>query len=462
MTTDTLSTRMAGPAIRAWHMAEILSAEHDVRLVSTAEHSDLSSTSFRVELRPKDGLVEVESWCEIFIFQGIVMYEHRFLRDSDKIMVVDIYDPMHLETLESAKDLGLQQRRNEVRNATLILNEQLIRGDFFLAASPRQRSFWLGHLAALGRVNVATYDDDPSMGSLVAVAPFGLSQTPPQHRRPAIKGVVPGIAEGDKLILWGGGVYNWFDPITLIKAIDQLRHKRPDVRLYFLGLKHPNPNVPTMRVASETVALSDQLGLTDQYVFFNQDWVPYGERESYLTEADIGVSTHIEHVETVFSFRTRILDYLWAGLPIVSTDGDFFADLIEREELGLTVPSGDVGALRDALLRLLDDDEFATACGRRSAAIAQRFTWAKVLDPVVEFCRAPRRAPDLIDPAFSDLMEFQGPPRPPSGVIDNLVILLHHLQDGGPKKVATKFVSRLHYTFGSRDRRSATTARQSR
>lgn len=55
-------------------------------------------------------------------------------------------------------------------------------------------------------------------------------------------------------------------------------------------------------------------------------------------EADAGVSTHMSHVETTFSFRTRILDYLWAGRPpMVVTEGDSFAELVERE--------GDSGSL---------------------------------------------------------------------------------------------------------------------
>jgi hypothetical protein len=36
----------------------------------------------------------------------------------------------------------------------------------------------------------------------------------------------------------------------------------------------------------------------------------------------IGVSAHPAHLETRFAFRTRMLDYLWAGLPIVSTEGE--------------------------------------------------------------------------------------------------------------------------------------------
>src|SRR5206468_8785633 len=101
--------------------------------------------------------------------------------------------------------------------------------------------------------------------------------------------------------------------------------------------------------------LATELGLTGTHVFFNEGWVPYEERQNYLLEADIGVSTHLDHVETAFSFRTRILDYLWASLPIVATEGDSFATLIEAEGLGLTVPAQDVGALETALLPLLDD-----------------------------------------------------------------------------------------------------------
>ena len=448
VTNDVLTTRMAGPAIRAWHMAEVLSKEHDVRLVSTRSECDLTSDTFSVDTASGDQLRKVESWCDILIFQGSVLFEHQFLKFSEKILVVDIYNPMHLETLEVAKDHPTLRRRTEVYNAILIMDEQLLRGDFFLSASPRQRTFWLGHLAALGRVNEKTYDEDPAMRSLVEVVPFGLSEVPPVHRRAAIKGVQPGIGADDKVILWGGGIYNWFDPVTLIRAVDQLRRRRDDVRLYFLGLKHPNPMVPTMRTASDARTVSAELGLTDRFVFFNEGWVPYQDRESYLTEADIGVSTHIEHLETVFSFRTRILDYLWAGLPIVTTEGDFFADLVEREQLGMTVPAGNVDALSEALLRLLDDAELAADCGRRSAEVAKQFNWPLVLDPVVRFCRSPCRAPDLLDADRPSVIEVTEPLRPPSGLIDNLRILLDHWEAGGPQKVANKLASRVRYSFG--------------
>ena len=74
-----------------------------------------------------------------------------------------------------------------------------------------------------------------------------------------------------------------------------------------------------MAMAAEAVALAEELGLRDRVVFFNFGWVPYAERGRYLLEADVAVSAHFDDIETRFAFRTRFLDCLWAGLPVVTT-----------------------------------------------------------------------------------------------------------------------------------------------
>jgi hypothetical protein len=167
------------------------------------------------------------------------------------------------------------------------------------------------------------------------------------------------------------------------------------VRLYFLGMRNPNPHVPAMRMAAQAKELADELGLTDTFVFFNEGWVDTDERQNYLLDADLGVSTHFEHVETTFAFRTRMLDYLWASLPIVATEGDTFGDLIAAEELGVTVPEEDVAALAAALERTLYDEEFAARCRANVDRVRDRYSWERALEPLLRFCREPRRAPDL-------------------------------------------------------------------
>jgi glycosyltransferase involved in cell wall biosynthesis len=397
LTGDVLEPKMAGPAIRAWHMASTLAREHDVQLASTQECS-LTHPDFPVRVVDERELEDVEAWCDVLIFQGNLMRQHPVLRDTHKIVVCDIYDPFHLEVLEQARNLDPPRRLLAVQSSTDVLNEQLRRGDFFLCASEKQRDFWLGQLASVGRINPATYDRGENLERLLAVAPFGVSDEPPRHTRSVLRGVVPGIGENDKVVLWGGGIYNWFDPLTLLRAVDKLRRRLPEVRLYFLGLRHPNPQVGEMKMTDDAVALADELGLVGTHAFFNEDWVEYDDRQNYLLESDIGVSTHLDHVETEFSFRTRLLDYLWASLPIVATSGDSLASLIETSGIGLTVPAGDVDALEEALFRMLDDDAFHRSCRSAIERVVPSYQWSTVLEPLLEFCRAPSRAPDLVDP----------------------------------------------------------------
>jgi glycosyltransferase involved in cell wall biosynthesis len=432
---------MAGPAIRAWQIACALCREHDVELVSTIECRDISHPDFRVRMVTDPELTELVLWADVTIFQGYLMNQHPVLQHTNKVVVADIYDPFHLEQLEQARDAGEEGRRIIVRAATEVLNEQLVRGDLFLCASRKQRDFWLGQLAAVGRVNPVTYDADESMDELVKVVPFGVSDDPPRHTRPVLKGVVPGIGPDDRVILWGGGIYNWFDPLTLLRAVDKLRARVPNVRLFFLGLKHPNPNVPEMRMAVETRRLADELGITDTHVFFNEGWVAYDDRQNFLLEADIGVSNHLDHVETEFSFRTRILDYLWASLPVVATGGDSFGDIIDAHGIGLTVPPGDVDALEEALFRLLDDEKLARACREASGRLAEEFRWSEVLQPLIEFCRAPRRAPDLVDPDMAAAMPSLSPHR--RRIPPELLAVARLVRDGDVRTLVRKSGSRV-------------------
>ena len=304
-----------------------------------------------------------------------------------------MYDPFHLENLEATSAVSsVEGRAQNVAHLTGVLNEQLARADFLLCASERQRDFWLGSLASLGRISAASYDEDPTFRRLIDVVPFGLPEAPPVRRRHALRGVVDGIAEDDKIVLWGGGVYNWFDPLSLVEAVAVLRHDVPTVRLYFMGMQHPNADIPEMSIATRLRDRARSLDPEGRHIFFNEGWVPYDERGDYLLDADVAVSTHLDHIETAFSFRTRLLDYLWAGLPIVATTGDVFASLIDEEDLGAAVAPGDVDALAAELRRLLVDDGRRQGCAARSAAVATRFRWSEVVGPLVDFCDDARRA----------------------------------------------------------------------
>ncbi len=446
ITADAVSQRMAGPAIRAWNMAEVLSGAHEVRLISLNPHSVPPPAEFDVRHVTPRSMGPELSWAQLVVLQGHVLEQIPSLKTSNHIVIVDIYDPMHLEQLEQARDLGDDQRAQIVEAVTTVLSTQLRRGDFFLCASERQRHFWLGHLAAIGRLSPTVYDADPTTRSLLAVAPFGLPGKPPQRTGPGLRDTL-GLGSREKVVLWAGGVYSWFDPLTLLRAVHALRDEHRDLRLVFLGMRHPNPDVPEMGMAGQTRRLAQALGLTGEQVFFNETWVPYAERQNWLLDADAGVSTHFEHVETTFAFRTRILDYLWAGLPIVTTGGDAFAELVAAEELGVVVPAQDPVALAAALHLVLYDDAFAARCRDRIAAVAQRYTWEAALAPLAAFCRHPRPAPDR-------LCAIPLAPRRTSPLRRDAALVREYLAAGGPSEVARRATGRIRRLWSAREWRS--------
>ncbi|QHT58323.1 glycosyltransferase family 4 protein [Cellulomonas sp. H30R-01] len=430
---------MAGPAIRAWEIATFLSGAHDVRLVTFGECTRTAATFEAAHVEIGDFRAAVD-WADVVVLQGYVAATFPWLQQADVVLVVDLYDPFHIESLEVLRDRPLPERDASLASALRELDAQVRRGDVFLCASSRQRDLWIGHLAAAGRLNPLTYDADPTLRELVRVVPFGVADDEPRRTGPAIKGVVPGIAEDDLVVLWGGGVYNWFDPLTLVRAVDQLKERVPRLRLYFLGMRHPNPDVPEMRMAVRLRDLADELGLVGTHVFFNEDWVPYERRADYLLDADLGVSCHFPHVETEFSFRTRILDYLWAGLPIVSTDGDAFAPLIRQEGLGRVVPAEDPTALAAALEELLTDDAARTATAGDVRRVARDMTWSHVLGPLADVCADPRRAADA--GRLASVVTPDGS-RPPRRRRDDVAALLRHLRASGVRHTARKVRDRV-------------------
>ena len=204
-----------------------------------------------------------------------------------------------------------------------------------------------------------------------------------------------------------------------------------------------------MGIVKESRDLAVELGVLDTAVFFNDAWVEYADRANYLLEADAGVSTHHDHIETTFSFRTRILDYLWAGLPMVVTEGDHFAAVVAAENLGVVVPDGDVDALVAAIDRVLFDDEFIASARENIARVREQYLWPVVLEPLVRFMADPHPARDRAGVGAAVGSRPAGPVRAPQrqkGFVNDVKLVGFYLRNGGPRVVVEKIGRR----FGRR------------
>ena len=391
---DVVGSRMAGPGIRYWELAQALAQHFPVILAApgTVDLPGADSELYSYSMDDPQSLDAALQRATVAVLCGDVLQRFPTLQDSGLPLVVDGYDPHPLETLALFAGSPEQEALHLVRER--ILQLQCRAGDFFLCASERQRDWWLGLLEAAGRINVHTYGQDPSLRQLVDTVPFGLPSSTLDHWEQVLKGVWPGIEPYDRVILWGGGLWQWLDPMTAIRAMARVREQRPDVKMVFPGTRHPNREaVPEMPVVRQAKELAEQLGLANRCVFFG-DWVPYGEWPDYLYESDVAISLHLDTVETRLAFRSRVLDYIWAGLPMVLTRGDATSELVEAYGLGEIVEYEDVEMVSRALLKLLD-----VAPSRLVSAFdkaRQALTWERAAAPLVAFCHNPQRAADKV------------------------------------------------------------------
>lgn len=394
---EPIGARMAGPAIRYWELARVLSERFTVRLAHPGDETVPNVEDFEVLSYGRGGyasLLDSVQWADVVVVYGYLLYRFRQLPASGKPLVVDIYDVFFLENLHHHRRASpADQNRTAVQDLALV-NYELRVGDFYVCASERQRDYWLGMLAANGRLNPTTYGEDRTFRSLIDVVPFGLPSTPPEKGSAVLKGVHPGIGADDKVVIWGGGMWDWFDPATAVRAIAKVCERRTDVKLFFMAKQHlDSATVPEMAVAKEASDLSRELGLLDRHVFFG-DWVPYEQRGDYLLEADIGLSLHVDGAESHLAFRTRLLDYIWAGLPVVATGGDVLGDQIGAQGLGYTVPAGNVDEVARAILALLEEGDARANRREAFARFAATLTWERAAEPLLRFLEKPSFAPD--------------------------------------------------------------------
>ena len=388
---DHVGRSMAGPGIRSYEIARRLSERFRVTLAIPFE-SDLDEQSFRVVVAPladDGGITALALDSDAVFAQRLPLTTMARLARTSITRVYDLYAPVSIELLASlAVEAGSAPDRELVLGERIVTDTILRTGSSFVCASETQRDFWLGRLDALGRLDPETYRLDPELRTVIDTLPFGLPSSPPRPGA-AIRGVIPGVSRDDRVVVWNGGIWNWFDPVTVIRAVGELARRRGDVKLVFVGMTHPNPTIAQRARAEEAMTCARDLGLLGSSVFFNEGWVPYDERGAYLLDADLGVSAHRSSYESRLAFRTRILDCIWAGLPVVVTRGDALADVVEREGLGITVPEADVDALVSALTTLLDDDARRNAAREAMAVLRPSLEWDRLVERLVPLLERP-------------------------------------------------------------------------
>lgn len=415
---DVVDVKMAGPGMRYLEMARALKDDCQVTLAIPSE-TTLAFDGLRIvrywEDRP-DSLRVLAENSDAVLISGYMIHKFRFLAELDNRRIVDFYDPFVLENLHYYLKEPAASQRALNEQAVDITNLLAKVGDYFICGNDRQRDYWMGILTANGRVNPENFSADSSLRSLIDIVGIGIPDRA-VNAKPMLRGIHPHIPENARIVLWGGGIWNWLDPITLIKAWPEVVRQRPEARLVFLGTRHPNPLVPRHEMAEKAEALAQELGEKDRSIIFIE-WVPYEDREALLAEADVSVTLHPIHVETRFSLRTRVLDSVWAGVPILITDGDITSEWVRQYQVGAVVPEYDSQAVTAALLQILSRSKEDWQANFKP--LQDQLHWKQVVEPLRRYMLAGKAAPDR---AFTRIQQPSAAAVMPKNYIAKMIFL---------------------------------------
>ncbi len=374
VTDDRVGPVMAGSALRAWELSRVLlEAGHEVTLAGAPDSTHPEGHGPPVVTKPR--------WRGIDAVVGAPWSLPPQAFVGSHLLVIDGATPLLAELAACPPTPAIRHR---ARTAAARLPLVAARADGVLAAGSAQVGWWSERLS--GRPGVPVID-----------VPFGIPDTDPPSERDEIVGV----PRGWSVILWWGGVWPWLDLDTLLAA------------RALLGSTSVSLVVPTATrpgSASNAFSSADLLeaarrhGLTPPAVVPLERWVPYAQRHRVLNRASLLAVLHNPGPEADLSFRTRALDGLWAGVPLLVSEGGAVAEWARVGGWGGVVPTHAVDATAAAMDLLLGRRE-QERCRKALASHRGAWRWSLVGQPLCEALNelplAPRRwvVPAAVDAA---------------------------------------------------------------
>lgn len=379
---------MSAPGIRATAQAAVLAKHVPGASVTLAGPNENIP-------QPEDGSYTTTRWSARNVLQLVARHDviissmlppHVAAFYPWKRFVVDLFSQYAMEWME----VGMQHyegahRRAWVERTRTVLGMQLTLAEFILTCNERQRDSYVGMMVSLGLISPRVYEADSTLRRYIDSAPHGIRPELPEPAAPILRGVRPGFDADDTILIWNGGIIQWYDPATLLEALRLLG--RDDIKLLFLGASYPGIKELGKGVRfQDAKAIAARNGQLDRTVFFEEGWVSHDIAKRYVQEADIGVCTYFDNLETRYSHRTRFVDLIWAELPFICTHGDILAQEVEDNTWGLVVPQEDPEALAGAISKLADDRAFRDSCRANLAAARPSLQWDETMKPLIRFC----------------------------------------------------------------------------
>lgn len=290
---------------------------------------------------------------------------------------VDVFgDPMAEAQAKAAidgHDLALARYWEPLVNA-------IERGDHFSAVSGAQAHALIGQLGMAGRLTAALAGRD-----LVSVIPCGAERLEPALGADPLEDRVPSNAF---VVVFSGSFNTWCDVATMITGAEMAMDVDPTLHVVATGGAIPGHDERTydefrMRVTSSRHGSR----------FHALGWIERPVLARIYGRADVGLNVERALYERVLGAENRVVEWLYHGIPAVTTAASEAGRELVRRGLAFATPPGDPVGLAKVLIDLSRDRERVRRIGARCRVHAEAdHNYAATAAPLVRWCADPRAA----------------------------------------------------------------------
>lgn len=290
---------------------------------------------------------------------------------QDQQLILDGYVPIHIEMSARNSD-NLDREYDAFNFENKIWTKALRRGDILLCANEAQKKFYTGVMAQVGRINPITYGDE----DLIQIVPYGIYREKAVAKHDPVSKLVKN-KKAFKL-LWFGGIYPWFDLTNLLEAVKNANKTTP-IELIMVGVKNPFNQHPDFIKRYEEVMDYIKNNNMDEIVHIT-DWVKFEDRAEWYLGSDAVVLINNIGMENTLAWRTRLVDYVWADLPIVTNGGDPMSDILEANKAVYILPDLGAKTIEKEIIKISKDKETLKQVSTNLSKVRRLFYWDKVTE----------------------------------------------------------------------------------
>jgi glycosyltransferase involved in cell wall biosynthesis len=302
---------------------------------------------------------------------------------TQKPIWMDIYGDYLTIMQSSCNSAGSNRGMNTSINQ---MKDVLKKGDVFSVCGSPQAYALVGEIAMAGRLIRQTFGYEFTRVILPGSPP--VSSRSDRNKGPASNTVK--LEPGDFPVLWCGGYNTWTDIDTLFRGLEWAMQQEP--RVQFISLGASTYNSPDNNYARLLNLIKTS---PNAHRYHMLGWQPWEEIPHYYKISKVGLNIDALHYETILGTRTRLVEMIAAGLPVISSVGTELSYLLRQNGAALTFEIRDWQTLGEEIVSLVKNPDRRNEMSQRALDCASnQFSFSNTTLSLLEWTKNPHRAPD--------------------------------------------------------------------